>query len=39
MKRTLNDIILLIALIAVFTVMLGVLTGPIASAVRTLIDR
>jgi hypothetical protein len=36
MKRTLNDILSLIALIALFVVMLGILTWPIATAVEAI---
>jgi hypothetical protein len=36
MRRHLNDIVLLIALIAFFTTMLVILTGPIATAVEAI---
>ena len=36
MKRTLNDILSLIALIALFVVMLGILSGPLATAVEAI---
>jgi hypothetical protein len=36
MKRTLNDVVLLIGLIALFVVMLWILSGPVATAVEAI---